>query len=89
MPSNADAGDVAAPPQQYWADATRPYEFVPVQSFADAFEASEAGRANAAALAQPLRPHQGLDALVRTKYVLLFFSYLHIYKFPCPSGSSI
>ena len=57
--------------QQYWADASRPYEFVPVQSFTDAFEASPAGRANVAAVAQPLQPSKsGLDALVRTKYAL-------------------
>ena len=55
--------------QQYWADRTRPYEFVPVQAFADAFEASPTGRGNAAALEQPFQrgPKDSLDALVRTK----------------------
>jgi hypothetical protein len=54
---------------QYWADRTRPYEFVPVQAFSHAFEASEVGRANAAALAEPYQaPGKGtFDALVRTK----------------------
>ncbi|KAK9906410.1 hypothetical protein WJX75_001426 [Coccomyxa subellipsoidea] len=57
---------------QYWADRTRPYEFVPVQAFSHAFEASEVGRANAAALAEPYQaPGKGtFDALVRTKFAL-------------------
>ena len=58
--------------QQYWADRTRPYEFVPVEAFASAFEASPTGRGNAAAVAQPFQrgPEDSLDALVRTKYAL-------------------
>ncbi|CAL8462536.1 g2069 [Coccomyxa elongata] len=57
---------------QYWADRTRPYEFVPVQAFSRAFEGSEAGRGNAAALAEPYHApgKMPLDALVRTKYAL-------------------
>jgi hypothetical protein len=56
--------------QQYWADATRPYEFVPVKALAEAFQASARGRANAAELASPVQapPAQpGLDPLVRTR----------------------
>lgn len=54
---------------QYWADRARPYEFVPVQAFSKAFEKSDIGRANAAALADPYQPGAKgtFDALVRTK----------------------
>ena len=56
--------------QQYWADKTQPYDFVPVQAFAHAFEASPTGQRNAAAMAEPFqRGSKGsLDALVRTRY---------------------
>ena len=56
--------------QQYWADTTRPYEFVPVSRFAAEFEASPRGRILAAAARDP--PILGkacaeMDPLVRTK----------------------
>ena len=58
-------------PQQYWADDTRAYRFVPVAEFARAFEESATGRAalSAASEAIPLAhaPHSKLDPLVRQR----------------------
>ena len=57
--------------QQYWADDTRAYKFVPVEHFARAFADSECGRAAQAASEEkvPLSnaPHSRMDPLVRKK----------------------
>ncbi len=60
-------------PQQYWADTSRPYEFVPVAKFAAAFAASPRGRALAAAAKERFVPSKActeMDPLVRTRCVL-------------------
>lgn len=51
--------------QQYWADKSRPWRYVPVADLAAAFKAHPLGRANAAALAVPY------DAASQTKDVRL------------------
>ncbi|KAK9816709.1 hypothetical protein WJX72_004056 [[Myrmecia] bisecta] len=60
--------------EQYLADKSKPYSFVPVQRFADAYQESQAGQANRAALRAPYDKQQCYgDALVRTKYALPAF----------------
>lgn len=57
--------------QQYWTD-TNSWEFVPVVTFAKAFEATSQGQRNLAALKQPeneAQKHTALDPLVRQKCV--------------------
>ncbi|CAK0759197.1 hypothetical protein CVIRNUC_002679 [Coccomyxa viridis] len=59
--------------QQYWANDTQPYRFVPVAEFAAAFKESSVGRSQAAAGSQKSlstagRP--GSDPLVRQRYAL-------------------
>ena len=57
--------------QQYWADDTRPYKFVPVAEFARAFEGSRTGEAALAASSEEVSlPHQAngkMDPLVRKR----------------------
>lgn len=56
--------------QQYWADSTKPYEFVPVAKFAAAFAASPRGQALAAAAKERYTPSKActeMDPLVRTR----------------------
>lgn len=54
--------------QQHWRGEGA-YSFVPVETFADAYKASPAGRASQAALeAPPLQLPSHLDPLVRTRY---------------------
>lgn len=55
---------------QYWADASRPYRFVPVKEFADAFAASAVGRQNAEEREQLCGPPKDPpvpDPLIRQK----------------------
>ena len=55
---------------QYWADASRPYRFVPVKEFADAFAASPVGRHRAEEVEKccgPPKEPPTPDPLVRTK----------------------
>ena len=60
------------PLQQYWADDTRPYKFVPVAEFARAFEESRTGQAALSASTEevplPYPAHSKLDPLVRTRW---------------------
>ena len=62
--------------QQYWADDTRAYRFVPVAEFARAFEGSATGRAALAAsedkLSLPYPPNSRMDPLVRTRCAPVF-----------------
>ena len=60
--------------QQYWADTSRPYEFVPVKVLSEAYEKSARGRANLDDLNSPqpssgggTPPKQPLDPLVRNR----------------------
>ena len=55
--------------QQYFTDKTRPYEFVPVRQFADAFQKCAIGRDNAAHLAAPYvaAKSNGPGPLIRTR----------------------
>ncbi|BDA47821.1 probable pleiotropic drug resistance protein 1 [Coccomyxa sp. Obi] len=46
--------------EQYWADPTRPWSFMPVATIAEAYEASPRGRANAAELARTRPPPSGV-----------------------------
>ena len=55
---------------QYWADARRPYRFVPVKAFADAFAASPVGARRAEEVGkccEPPKEPPTPDPLVRTK----------------------
>ena len=57
--------------QQYWADDTQAYKFVPVEHFARAFADSQCGRAALAAsegkVPMSHAPHSRMDPLVRKK----------------------
>lgn len=56
--------------QQYWARGT-PYKFVPVNTFAEAFQKWDLGRELTAAAAAPYDKAAGhQSALVRTQYAL-------------------
>ncbi|KAK9830492.1 hypothetical protein WJX72_012062 [[Myrmecia] bisecta] len=56
---------------QYWADKSRPYRYVPVETFVRAFQESPRGQGIKAELRTPYDPMQAPeDALVRTKYAL-------------------
>ncbi|CAK0748752.1 hypothetical protein CVIRNUC_001857 [Coccomyxa viridis] len=58
---------------QYWADASKPYRFMPVKEFADAFAASPLGRRRAEEVEKccgPPKEPPTPDPLVRTKYAL-------------------
>ena len=60
-------GDVL---QQYWANSSQPWQFVPVKVFSDAFEQSKLGRGITEALGQPYQKPEGaseIDPLVRTR----------------------
>ena len=55
---------------QYWADPSRPYRFVPVKAFADAFAANAQGRRNAEEMGEfcgPPKEPPVPDRLVREK----------------------
>lgn len=73
--------------QQYWAGPKRDYKFVPVATFAEAFLETSIGKANVAALAEPVAKHLDerhgkggkLDPLVRKRYALhVFWCLLHV-----------
>ena len=56
--------------EQYWADPSRPYRFMPVKEFADAFAASPVGRRNAEEMSQfcgPPKEPPVPDPLIRRK----------------------
>ena len=56
--------------EQYWAEPSRPYKFVPVKVFADAFAASPVGRRNAEEMGEfcgPPKEGANPDPLIRTK----------------------
>ena len=59
------------PLQQYWADDTRPYKFVPVAEFSRAFEESCAGRAALSSSTEdaplPYAARSTMDPLVRSR----------------------
>ena len=62
--------------EQYWA-RDEPWKYQPVAVFAEAFEATTQGRANAAALDAPhytAAKESGLDPLARTKCAFAGFS---------------
>ncbi|KAK9806328.1 hypothetical protein WJX72_010375 [[Myrmecia] bisecta] len=59
--------------QQYWADPSRPYWFIPASEMAEAFQRFPVGADMAAELAQPAeRTEKGSSALVHEKYALRF-----------------
>ena len=73
-------GDVCVS-QQYWAGDADAYRFVPVLEFAAAFQKSEAGAAQAAALSEPFQVSKDTDrALAWAKHGL---TGSHL---PCLSG---
>lgn len=56
--------------EQYWADASRPYRFVPVKVFAEAFAASPVGKRNAEVMGNFCGPPKEApvpDPLIRRK----------------------
>ena len=60
---------------QYWADASKPYRFMPVKEFADAFAASPLGRRRAEEVEKccgPPKEPPTPDPLVRTKCATAF-----------------
>lgn len=60
--------------QQYWAKDSQPYKFVPVTTFAEAFQKTELGKGWNEALETPFQRPEGfpdeLDPLQRTRYHL-------------------
>jgi hypothetical protein len=57
--------------QAYWAKEVTLYRFIPAKEFADAFARSEAGAAQAKALAQPFAPSALADkGLAWTKHAV-------------------
>ena len=56
--------------QQYWANSSQAYRYVPVKTFSDAYERSTLGQSTAQQLEVPYeRPKNApdIDPLVRTK----------------------
>ena len=56
--------------EQYWADPSKPYRFVPVKVFADAFAASPVGKRNAEEMSKSCGPPKEPpvpDPLIRQK----------------------
>lgn len=58
--------------QQFWADASQPYQYVPVTAFADAFKKTELGQGWDEALSTPFQRPEGfiedLDPLQRSRW---------------------
>ena len=82
------------PLQQYWADDTRAYRFVPVAEFARAFEESRAGQAALSSSTEevplPCAAHSKQDPLVRSRYARshLFTSPSKQRRGPCCVGGA-
>ena len=56
--------------EQYWADASKPYRFMPVKEFAEAFAVSPVGRRNAEEMGELCGPPKEPplpDPLIRRK----------------------
>ncbi len=56
--------------QQYWADSSRPYQYVPVKTFSDAYASGKLGQATIEQLEISYEKPKGapdIDPLVRTK----------------------
>lgn len=57
--------------EQYWADSSRPYKYIPVPEFAEAFKKSQVGKSLEAALNPPYdKSLSHPSALAKTKFAV-------------------